>query len=61
MSYLYIRAVGKFLQLPVILAAVIFLPAWVLDYWARWLFSAVFVACSLAITLYLAAMDPQLA
>lgn len=60
MRDLYIRAAGKLLQLPVVLGALIFLPAWTLDYWEGWLFSAVFVACSLAITLYLAARDPAL-
>jgi protein-S-isoprenylcysteine O-methyltransferase Ste14 len=59
-SNLYLRAAGKLLQLPVILALFIFLPAGTLNYWEGWLFSAVFVGCSLAITLYLAANDPQL-
>jgi protein-S-isoprenylcysteine O-methyltransferase Ste14 len=31
-----------------------------LDYWEGWLFSAVFAACSVAMTLYLVANDPQL-
>ena len=60
MSNLYLRAAGKFLQLPVILALFVFLPAGTLHYWEGWLFSAVFVTCTLAITLYLAAKDPQL-
>jgi protein-S-isoprenylcysteine O-methyltransferase Ste14 len=60
MRNLYIRAAGKLLQLPLFLAVLIFLPAWTLDYWEGWLFSAVFVTCSLAITLYLAAKDPEL-
>src|SRR5262245_31616940 len=60
MSNLNIRAAGKLLQLPLILAVLIFLPAWTLDYWQGWLFSAVFVACWLPITLYLAAKDPEL-
>jgi protein-S-isoprenylcysteine O-methyltransferase Ste14 len=60
MRNLYIRAAAKLLQLPLLLAVLIFLPAWTLDYWEGWLFSAVFVACSLAITLYLAAKDPEL-
>jgi protein-S-isoprenylcysteine O-methyltransferase Ste14 len=38
----------------------VFLPAGTLDYWEGWLFSAVFIGCSLAITLYLAINDPQL-
>ena len=60
MSNLYLRAAGKFLQLPVILALFVFLPAGTLNYWEGRLFSAVFVACTLAMTLYLAAKDPQL-
>ena len=60
MRNLYIRAAGKLLQLPLFLAVLVFLPAWTLDYWEGWLFSAVFATCSLAITLYLAAKDPEL-
>ena len=60
MSDLYLRAAGKFLQLPVVLALLVFLPAGTFHYWEGWLFSAVFVTCTLAITLYLAAKDPQL-
>jgi protein-S-isoprenylcysteine O-methyltransferase Ste14 len=60
MKNLYIRAAGKLLQLPVILAMLVFLPAGTLDYWQGWLFSAVFFICSLAVTLYLAATDPEL-
>ena len=58
MSDLYLRAAGKFLQLPVILALFVFLPAGTFHYWEGC--SAVFVTCTLAITLYLAAGDPQL-
>jgi protein-S-isoprenylcysteine O-methyltransferase Ste14 len=60
MRNLYIRAAARFLQLAFFLAALIFLPAWTLDYWEGWLFSTVFLACSLMITLYLAAKDPGL-
>lgn len=60
MSNIYLRAAGKLLQLPVMLALFVFLPAGTLDYWEGWLFSAVFTACVLAITLYLAVKDPQL-
>jgi hypothetical protein len=45
---------GRFLQLLLLLALCVFLPAGTLDYWEGWLFSAVFAACSLAMTLYLA-------
>jgi protein-S-isoprenylcysteine O-methyltransferase Ste14 len=60
MSNLYLRAAGKLLQLPLILALFVFLPAGTFDYWEGWLFSLVFVACTVAITLYLGAKDPQL-
>jgi protein-S-isoprenylcysteine O-methyltransferase Ste14 len=60
MRNLNLRAAGKFLQLPVILALFVFLPAGTFNYWQGWLFSAVFAGCSLALTLYLAVADPQL-
>jgi protein-S-isoprenylcysteine O-methyltransferase Ste14 len=60
MNSLYMQVAGKFLQLPLVLAALVFLPAGTLYYWEGWLYSAVFTACSLAITVYLAVNDPQL-
>lgn len=60
MSNLYLRAAGKLLRLPVILALFVFLPAGTRGYWEGWLFSVVFFACALAITLYLAVADPHL-
>ncbi len=42
------------------LAALLFIPAWTLDYWQAWLFMAVFVCTSGAITVYLAIRDPKL-
>jgi protein-S-isoprenylcysteine O-methyltransferase Ste14 len=60
MSNLHMRATGKFLQLLLLLSVCVFLPAGTLDYWEGWLFSTVFAACSLAMTLYLAVNDPQL-
>jgi protein-S-isoprenylcysteine O-methyltransferase Ste14 len=60
MNNLYLKAVAKLLQLPLVMAALLFLPAGTLDYWEAWVFIAVFFACSLAITVYLAVQDPQL-
>lgn len=60
MRNLYIRVAGKFLQLPLMLLVFVFLPAGTLYYWQAWLFGAVFFACSLALTVYLAANDPKL-
>jgi protein-S-isoprenylcysteine O-methyltransferase Ste14 len=42
------------------LAALLFVPAGTLDYWQAWLFMAVFVCTSGAITAYLAIHDPKL-
>jgi protein-S-isoprenylcysteine O-methyltransferase Ste14 len=60
MDQLYRRAAIKFLQLPVFVALLVFLPAGTLWYWEAWLFTAVFVSCSLAITAYLGIVDPKL-
>jgi cobalamin synthase len=52
-----------FAGLPVpilILAALLFLPAWTLDYWQAWVFLAVFSMSMLAIVIYLVKMDPGL-
>jgi protein-S-isoprenylcysteine O-methyltransferase Ste14 len=48
------------LRLQVILALVIFLPAGTLRYWQGWLFSMVFLACVLVVTLYFVKHDPHL-
>ncbi len=42
------------------LAALLFIPAWTLAYWQAWLFMAVFICASGAITMYLAIHDPKL-
>jgi protein-S-isoprenylcysteine O-methyltransferase Ste14 len=60
MQKLYRKAAVSLLQLPLIVGVLVFLPAGTLDYWEAWLFTAVFFACSLAITLYLAVNDPKL-
>src|SRR5262249_16322700 len=44
----------------VALAALLFIPAWTLAYWQAWLFMAVFVCSSGAITMSLAIHDPKL-
>ena len=41
-------------------AALIFLPAGTLHYWQGWAYAAIFVAVSLAFTIYLALYDPEL-
>lgn len=60
MNSLNIRAFAGMLQLLVVMAAIIFLPAWTLDYWQAWVLVAVFFACTLAVTLYLMKNDPKL-
>src|ERR1044071_4823796 len=60
MTALYTRLAIKFLQFPLLMAVLLFLPAGTLDYWQAWLFCAVFLICNLALTLDLAARDPAL-
>jgi protein-S-isoprenylcysteine O-methyltransferase Ste14 len=54
------KAFGGLLQLNVILAASLFIPAGTLNYWQAWVFLAVFFTAVLAITIYLKKEDPKL-
>jgi protein-S-isoprenylcysteine O-methyltransferase Ste14 len=54
------KAFGGLLFLLLVMAALLFIPAWTLDYWQAWTFLAVYFASSLAITLYLMTKDPDL-
>jgi protein-S-isoprenylcysteine O-methyltransferase Ste14 len=54
------KAFGGLLRLLVGLSALLFLPAWTLDYWQAWIFLSVFSASVLMITLYLMKKDPKL-
>lgn len=54
------RAFGGLVRLVVTLAALIFVPAWTLNYWQAWMFLAVFSIAIFAITLYLMKKDPKL-
>jgi protein-S-isoprenylcysteine O-methyltransferase Ste14 len=54
------KAFGGLLFLLLVMAALLFLPAWTLGYWRAWTFLAVFGASALAITLYLMKKDPKL-
>jgi len=60
MNELHRKAALRLLLLPIGLALVLFLPAGTLAWWQAWLFIAVFTACSVALTIYLAVTDPQL-
>jgi protein-S-isoprenylcysteine O-methyltransferase Ste14 len=57
---LNVKAFGGLLLLFLVMAALLFIPAWTLDYWQAWAFLAVYFAWSLAITLYLMKNDPDL-
>jgi ABC-type multidrug transport system permease subunit len=54
------KAFGGLSFLLLVMAALLFLPAWTLSYWQAWVFLAVFGASALAITLYLMKKDPKL-
>jgi len=53
MNLLNIKAFAGLLFLLLVLAALLFIPAWTLDYWQAWTFLAVYFASSLVITLCL--------
>jgi protein-S-isoprenylcysteine O-methyltransferase Ste14 len=60
MNLLNIKAFAGLLFLLLAMAVLLFIPAWTLDYWQAWTFLAVYLAASLAITLYLMKKDPKL-
>ena len=60
MNTLNMKAFTGLLFLLLVMAALLFVPAWTLDYWQAWMFLAVYFAASLAITLYLMKKDPKL-
>jgi protein-S-isoprenylcysteine O-methyltransferase Ste14 len=57
---LYIRLATQSLLFLIVLGALLFLPAGTFDYWQAWVFIAVFVACNLPLTTWVAINDPQL-
>jgi protein-S-isoprenylcysteine O-methyltransferase Ste14 len=57
---LYIKVAVQLLLFPVVMGALLFLPAGTLDYWEAWVFVAVFFACSAAIGIWLMIKDPKL-
>jgi protein-S-isoprenylcysteine O-methyltransferase Ste14 len=57
---LYIKMAVQFLLFFPIVGSLLFLPAGTVNYWEAWLFGAVFFACNLALTVYLALNDPKL-
>jgi protein-S-isoprenylcysteine O-methyltransferase Ste14 len=60
MNTLNRKAFGGLLIVLLVLAALLFIPAWTLDYWQAWAFLAIYFTASLAITLYLMKKDPKL-
>jgi protein-S-isoprenylcysteine O-methyltransferase Ste14 len=60
MRNLNAKASGGLLFLLLVMAALLFLPAWTLHYWQAWVFLAVFGVSASAITLYLMEKDPKL-
>ena len=60
MNILNMKACGGLLFLLLVMGALLFIPAWTLDYWQAWAFLAIYFASSLAITLYLMKKDPKL-
>jgi protein-S-isoprenylcysteine O-methyltransferase Ste14 len=60
MNNLYFRAVRASIFGFLAMAALLFMPAGTFDYWQAFVFLAVFVGASAAITVYLARKDPKL-
>ena len=60
MNSLNIKAFGGLLFLLLAMGALLFLPAWTLDYWQAWTLLAVFGVSALGVTLYLMKKDPML-
>ena len=54
------KAFGGLLFMLLVMAALLFLPAWTLSYWQAWAFLAVFAVSAVAITVYLTKRDPKL-
>src|SRR5262245_63460833 len=57
---LYIRLITQSLLFLFVMGALLFLPAGTFDYWEAWVFIAVFIACSLSVTIWVAINDPRL-
>ncbi len=57
---LYKKAAGGLLFLLLVMATLLFIPAWTFSYWQAWAFLAVFGVSAVAITVYLTRKDPKL-
>jgi protein-S-isoprenylcysteine O-methyltransferase Ste14 len=60
MDSLNLKALASVAVVVLVMAALLFVAAGTLDYWQAWTFLAVYLASSLAITLYLMGADPKL-
>jgi protein-S-isoprenylcysteine O-methyltransferase Ste14 len=60
MDSLNLKALTSVAVVVLVMAALLFVAAGTLDYWQAWTFLAVYLASSLAITLYLMGADPKL-
>jgi protein-S-isoprenylcysteine O-methyltransferase Ste14 len=60
MNTLNRKAFGGLLIVLLVLAGLLFIPAWTLDYWQAWAFLVIHSTSSLAITLYLMKKDRKL-
>lgn len=60
MNELNKKAFGGLLRLLVTIAALLFLPAWTLNYWQAWIFLCAFFLPALGITLHVMKHDPAL-
>jgi protein-S-isoprenylcysteine O-methyltransferase Ste14 len=54
------KAFGGLVFFLIALTALVFLPAWTLDYWQAWVFLALMTVLTFAVTLYLMKNDPNL-
>jgi len=57
---LCLKVAVQFLQFPIVMGALLFLPAGTLDYWEAWVFVAVFFVCTAAISIWLMIRNPEL-
>jgi protein-S-isoprenylcysteine O-methyltransferase Ste14 len=60
MTNLYIETIRRALGGAFTFFAIIFLPAWTLDYWQGWVYFVAFATCTTLMTIYMAIYDKEL-
>jgi protein-S-isoprenylcysteine O-methyltransferase Ste14 len=60
MSNIYVKSFAGIAAVVAGMAALVFLPAWTVDYWQAWVFLAVYGVAGAVIMAYLARRDPKL-